>query len=785
MRYDAFFRAFYIGEKDGCLKGHLTTWAIPKFFAEVILPNGESREKLPQDDMSYDKWFQKDGSSPRNHWKNFAKYYNEEVFVSALMEAIDESNLPILFHNFGVTIAEGDSINKELMCHAVAQQFKAIIDKKGDAENIVPAVYCSGNINADFMDYISKATKRYNVMRLIGGVEVPLEKFFVCNTIGEKERVFADKQRLKCAYLDDPDLSGIREMYSKRGYDNLKTILIGSGGCGKSLMLQHLFLKAADEYTRNGILPIFVELRQFKQNDDLIEFIGDSVSSKDEKFNGDIAHSLFLSGRCQLLLDGFDEIDPSDVDVFLKKLERFCDKYEKVQIIITSRDNEALTGLHGYIKLYVWPFDNKQSLLLIEKILTYHNQISERDAVVDYISNGFLQKDGVFASHPLLLTFVTMNYPTYKKFNSNHLLFYKETFEALLSGHDDNKKPYDRVFMSVDNAGQFSEVFKQFCAYTYRDGKLQLDTADFEKYFNMLTVHQKFENPHKMNVKNFKHDVCSTACIMYEKVYDLFYIDPGFQEYLFASYYEKADTAEVLELQQSLQKVPFASLLRFDALDMFCSFAEEKFKFFVIKPFLDFIFKGDEKESFRLFIQNCFDEITVSNINPIIELAFIEKINTSTVLYPTIENYAKSVLVDYVLQLIGIPHDYKFNMRAKFLKQLPTDSVISGKLIGQENSIDEKKVLLIDAKPEDVYIYYNSVSQQGKDCGFYVDEAGKLIDFGMRVTIDSYYLSTAPEQYIEFVDSIIENSAETYDVFKKIMEYHKRLRIEHHRRGYR
>ena len=498
----------------------------------------------------------------------------------------------------------------------------------------------------------------------------------------------------------------------------------------------------------------------------------------------DIAHSLFLSGRCQLLLDGFDEIDPSDVDEFLTKLEKFSDKYENVQIVITSRDNESLAGLHGYMKLFVWPFDNKQSILLVEKILTYFNQINEKATVIDYISNGFLQKDGVFASHPLLLTFVTMNYPTYKRFNDNHLLFYKVTYETLLSGHDDNKKPYDRVFMSVDNAEQFSEVFKQFCAYTYRDGKLQLDTPDFETYFNMLNVQQKFKNPHKMNVRNFKHDVCSTACIMYEKAYDLFYIDPGFQEYLFAEYYSKAETSEVLKLQQSFQKLPFASLLRFDALDMLNSFAGDKFKFFILKPFLDMIFKGNDEQAFMLFLQNCFDEINVANVNPLMELAFMQMLNSKTVLYPMIENYPKTILVDYILKSIGVSHDFVFNLRSKYIGELPEDVEEKGKLIGQENCVNGNRVLIIDAKPEDVYIYFNSISQQGEDCGFYVDADRSLVDFGTRISIDSYFLSTEPDSYTEIAANIIENSKETYEVFQKMKEYHKQLKKEHHRSGY-
>ena len=179
------------------------------------------------------------------------------------MDNVDETNLSVLFGNFGVDYIE-DELNKDLFYRAIAQQFKAIIDGKGEAENIVSQVYTAGNINVDYMDYVDKAKERYNVMRLIGGDEVSLEDFFVCNTLGEKERVFAEKKQAKCLYLDDPDLLSIRKIYEKRGYDNLKTILIGSGGCGKSLMLQHLFLKAADEYSKSGVLPIFLELRHSK-----------------------------------------------------------------------------------------------------------------------------------------------------------------------------------------------------------------------------------------------------------------------------------------------------------------------------------------------------------------------------------------------------------------------------------------------------------------------------------------------------------------------------------------
>ena len=782
MKYHDFFQAFYIGEKDGHIKGIYTTCDIPRFFAELILHEDSMRDNLPTDGSSYDKWFH-GTSSPRNHWNNFRKEYNEDRFVSALIDNIEERNLGGLLANFGIVLTEGESINKELFFRAIAQQFELLIDGKGTAENIVPTIYASGNIKADFTDYIDKAKARYDAMKLIGGEEVKLTDFFVCNTIGEKERVFADKSRLKCAYLDDPDLDAIRQIFKAKHHDNLKTILVGSGGCGKSLMLQSLFLKAADAYATTGILPIFVELRQYKNSDALLDFIVNTVKSKDSKFTTEVAHSLLLSGRCQLLLDGFDEIDPSDIDGFLTKIEEFSDVYGKVQIVITSRNNEYLTGLHGYTRLYVWPFDEKQSIRLIDKILGYQNKMSEKAAVLDYINNGFLKKDGVFVSHPLLLTFVTMNYPLYKKFNENPLLFYKVTYEALLSGHDDNKKPYDRVFMSVDNAEQFSEVFSQFCAYTYRDGMLQLDTTDFDRYFSMLTAQQNFPNPHKMNVKNFKHDVCSTACIMYEKAYDLYYIDPGFQEFLFADYYAHAEKDEVQELQLALQNISYNKLMRFDALNMLHNFAEQKFKFYVLKPFLDSIFKGTDEEAFLLFLQNCFDTVDILCISHERVDEYRNQYNVEKAYFSQIENYSKTILLDYIFASLGISPEILYAMKTTPAVNKPKDVDIVGVALGQINKVEDKEILIIDVKPKDAFIYICRQCEQGEDCGFFTEEDGYPVQFGVRYRIDSFNMSLEPENYIDFVTNIMNNSPEIRIVFEQLKQLHLQLRKEHHRSG--
>lgn len=305
-------------------------------------------------------------------------------------------------------------------------------------------------------------------------------------------------------------------------------------------MLQHLFLDAASRYENTGVLPIFLELRYFIDRDKLRDFVVKTVQQKDESFTDEVAEQIFRDGKCVLLMDGLDEIDPSDIDSFHKKLEAFTDRYDKTQVIITSRDCEAINGLRQYMPLYVWPFNEEQAEQLVDKILDSEGKPEIKSQVMDYLSTGFIGKDGVFATHPMLLTFVVKNYPSFELFHKNHILFYRKAYDALLSGHDDNKKPYDRIFRSVDDAEQFTTVFREFCARTYQDGVFKFNLESFGSYFSRLKSYKGFANPYKMKEKTFLSDCCSTACMLYEQNEDIVYIDPGFQEFLFAEYYSRA-----------------------------------------------------------------------------------------------------------------------------------------------------------------------------------------------------------------------------------------------------
>lgn len=792
MEYNEFFKIFHLEDNDGFLRTHRTTTEIPRFFAETVLRTEEHRERLPQDDSSYDKWFQ-GNSSPSHHWKNMAKDYNEEILAAALEADLDDANLSDLLVRFGVR-SEESTINKKLLCTAIARQFKAIIDGKGHTdENIVREVYLSGNIHADFQTYVDKAVRRYSRMKLIGGDEVSLDKYFVCNTIGDVEKVFANKTKVRSGYIDDPTLDSIKGyLRKKRGDDNLHVILIGSGGCGKSLLMQHLFLQSAKEYKRTGTLPIFLELRNLTQENDLMSFIVDTVSKKDESFNAEVAHRLFLTGRSQLLLDGFDEIDPSDINSFLQKLSDFIDKYDKVQVVLTSRQNNALRGINGFARMYVWPFNSEQTDKLIDKILTQENNIEAKPTVLEYIKDGFLQKDGVFSSHPLLLTYVTMKYPAYSSFTKDHTEFYRQTYKALLSDHDDNKQPYDRVFVSVDNATQFSTVFMEFCAITYRDGVREFTPAKFGEYFRKLKSYKAFSNPNKMDVENFKHDACSTACIMYESESDVFYIDKGFQEFLFAEYYAQADEEAVLGLEKALRHVSLDKLERLDGLSMFYNATDLKFKFCVLLPYLNSVFRGSEEDAFSNFLIRCFDELIVVNVDVTTQALYYKKYEASKLYYPQEVSRPNSIILYFILALLGEDPEATMKIYTKdriptkegvLLNQFPAEVTTTGYLIAQVNATSGDPNLLIDCKSTAVYDYFNQEEQRGNETFYITDEDKVLVKFGERLSIDTLDMEEGIDGYFGILQNIKSSSPKLMGVFNKIREFHKQLRKEKRRSG--
>ena len=184
------------------------------------------------------------------------------------------------------------------------------------------------------------------------------------------------------------------------------------------------------------------------------------------------------------------------------------------------------------------------------------------------------------------------------------------------------KSPLDRVFRSADSQDDFTDVFREFCAISYVERKFQFNKMTFEAIFKKLKSTKQVANPRIMNKTNFLHDACATACMMYEAKSDILYIDPGFQQFLFAEYNYFAEPDEVEAMGRKLWTVPESEFNGGIAFEMLYELSDEKVEVCLDLPYLDMIFKDKvEEESFNAFLVHGFREIK----SALIDRAVIEE----------------------------------------------------------------------------------------------------------------------------------------------------------------
>lgn len=795
MKYCDICEAFYIpaeesgtGEAICGLKSATSQGSIAERLMTLTWSEESTEGILPDNISTYNKWFYGTTGQKKAVWNRFKKDFDEDKYVKLLEEDINPEIHQWITKKLQIKVGRGKQFNDHRLAISIARQMQQFANSRkaqNEADSIIPDTYAVGEVDADFEEYIEKSKERYNVMKLLGGNEVPLEGYFVCNTLGEKPRVTEEKEKMKCIYIDGATIESVRAMYTTKRFDARKAILLGSGGSGKTLMLQHLFLDGLDRFPETGLLPIFIELRYFTQGDEIESFIFKTVNARDNTFTKEILHQFLLDGKCPILMDGLDEIDPSDIADFQMKLNNFTEnEFPRTQVILASRDCDAKNGINGYARAYVWPFDWTQSELLIDKILEANGTKDAKDTVLKYIENGFIKKNGAFATHPMLLTFVAMNYPKYQDFYGNHLLFYKKAYEALLTGHDDNKKPYDRVFHSVDNADQFSIVFREFCGRTYSKGVLEFDDPTFELYFNELTSHKAFENPHKMTLTNFKHDACSTACMMYERDLGIWYIDPGFQEFLFAEYYANQPSEVVRELENNLRGLGYDKFNKFDAFEMLYGFTQEKFELCIFLPFLERIFKGKEDEkAFADFLIDGYDQVAYTVIDEDLVEKYEKEHKVRRQIAVQSLNEPRTITLSYLSKILGVDPTFRYTTKDNRAECIEFSSIALTGEYAFVNGSDECLYLRRNVQSE-----FSNRAQFEKthDTSQYIrDDKSEIICFGHEYQLDSLDMYDEPEKFTGVIQAMIDDQCDAYHLFARMKEYYKQLRREQLRKGIR
>ncbi len=781
MDYKGFLQPFYNSTKSKSgLRGITSQGDIAKYFMEIVFGGVVPCEFIFSHD-TYRKWFTGPNKPKVAYWKRINNIFNEKIFDEAaykteLSSKINDAYMEAVAAEFGIHTEKLNGINKELFAEALTLQFKAIVVGKGFADDIVAATYNSRLTPNVYGEYIQKAVNQYNNMTLLGGEECSLDDGYVCNYIATSSGVFVRNKR---GVIADATLEKLRT-FDRRGVSN-NILLVASGGMGKTLMLQHLFVDAANKYSETGLLPIFIELREFSfEHRDIFDMIVETVQSMDDSFTREDVHQLLAAGRCQLLLDGVDEIDPSDIKDFQRKLDLFLKRYQDNQVVMTSRACDSFSGIKRFLPLYLLPFDKTQSEELINKLVG--DQPGAKERILDCINKGFINKDGAFVSNPMMLTFIIKRYPQLNTFYKNRFLFYKDAYDTIVVKHDKDKTAYERIYRSVNSTDEFTTVFGEFCGTTYRQGVFQFDTATFDKYFNELKSTELVENPRKLTPNNFRHDACATACMMYEEDLDIFYVDPGFQEYMFAKYYAQADPSETKAMGKALFNVETATFGKWTAFKMLYDHAQEKTEVCLFIPFLESLFKErTEKDAFRQFLVSGYQTLRYVTLDE----EAVQKYKPPAGMMGEVKaiNEPKTVLLSVIYKILK-ERDYARVLVKGENVQFPklTKVAYTGELVNAcfSGETGEKLLLRCNLQSE----FEDASFEQTHDVSACIrDEAGKIVCFGHEYEIETAAFVNEEETYQSLLEALYDKDGVLRKLFDHVGDYYKQLVEKHKSNG--
>lgn len=593
--------------------------------------------------------------------------------------------------------------------------------------------------------------------------------FFVCNKIG----IARIPKHARVRYDSEIENVNAEKLAERSQY----SLLVGMGGIGKSMMMRHLFLTSNREYPKTKKLPILVTLREFSSdNDDLLQVVVDSVHRFDMSFSAAHVHTFLSEGKCQLFLDGLDEIKASDMHSFQKQLDLLIDRFPKNLYVMSTRRISSFVELPRFAIFWMLPFTNEQAIELIDKLDFCPENPLLKSQFKKHLVNEYFETHEEFVTNPLLLTLMLMNYRRFADVPEKKYLFYLRAYDTLLQRHDSDKIAYQRVFRSVTDSSDFTRVFSEFCARSYRKGDYEFTPQKFSEYFNKLKALER-SNRELMKEDNFLFDMCHSACLMYEEGQSYHFLHRSFQEYFFADYYARQDDDTLKKLGSYLDKKPAQDFDDGDAYEMLYDLDPSKTERFIIMPYLESIFEKDVGgKNYWLFLQRGFDswiymlldEDTVQYCRE--KYRLLERYPTSLEgLEPT------SVILSLILRILRSPSYISIGAIDDSFKykELVVENIY-GEFIARRSAI--MPLLRI---PKDIVENPQRFEESGLKDRLAFNDDGTLLELGHVYCFDFTLAITEPEKFRPFIDMWEREGFETMKLYNKVKAYYDSLKAKY------
>ena len=318
-----------------------------------------------------------------------------------------------------------------------------------------------------------------------------------------------------------------------------RIVITGSGGCGKSILMRHLFLCSIHD---KEYVPVFIELRDLNSsNGDLNDLIEDVLDQHQFDTSGSYLKRALEAGHLVLFFDGCDEVYPARRSKLIEDICRLSAKYPKCPIALSTRPDDVVRSLEEFTNFSVKPLNLSGAVELISK-LPYDNEI--RTKFSDDLKHGLFEKHKSFLSNPLLLSIMLLTYGENAEIPKRRSVFYNQAYEALFHRHDASKAGFRRKKETDLDIHDFARIFALFCLQTYEKRLFKMSNMDALKFINKAKSSLNFE----FSTEAYLRDLLSATCLLVEDGLEIVFTHRSFQEYFVAFYIVSASN----EIQEKL-----------------------------------------------------------------------------------------------------------------------------------------------------------------------------------------------------------------------------------------
>ncbi|MDI9366398.1 MAG: NACHT domain-containing protein [Flavobacterium sp.] len=322
------------------------------------------------------------------------------------------------------------------------------------------------------------------------------------------------------------EINDLKTLFNERKY----ITIIGMAGCGKSMLMKHIFLSTVNQFYS---IPIVIELRNLNDfNGTITDYITKLLTKNKLSNNERITERILSEGNFIFLLDGYDEIYSENKDKITNDIEEFVDTYSRNTFVLTSRPGANAESLQRFDNFYVQPLSNKQINEFINLQFKLHDNKESIGKIISVIEKTENRDYKDYLSNPLLLSMFIFTFNTYPELPKSKNKFYWNVFDTLCTKHDAFTKKgfwlHERK-SKLQNE-DFENVLKWFSYISIFKGKYNFDL----EYLKSILSEIKLKLNLQPSLEDLIYDLTVSISILIQDGTDYTFPHKSLQEYFTA-----------------------------------------------------------------------------------------------------------------------------------------------------------------------------------------------------------------------------------------------------------